>query len=184
MLDTLLTTERLLLRRFAPNDAADVEGLASAWEVADTTLRIPHPYPAGGGGAWIAMHLALVDARVATVFAITERRSGALVGAIGIEIAEGGREGELGYWVGVPHWGRGYATEAAGAMVAHAFSDAWSLERLTARYFIRNPASGRVLEKIGMRDVEPVTVSKGDRAEEAMLRAIAAHEWRARSRPS
>jgi len=183
-----LTTERLMLRFFTATDAGDVARIAGDARIADTTLRIPHPYPEGAAEAWIDTHETLREARVATVFAITERRGGALVGAVGLEIAEGGREAELGYWIAPDEWSSGYATEAAAAMLAHAFSDAFSIERVIARYFLRNPASGRVLKKIGMRDVERVTVHKGDREEAAMLRAITADEWRAidgaRSRPS
>jgi RimJ/RimL family protein N-acetyltransferase len=57
--------------------------------------------------------------------------------------------GELGYWIGVPYWGRGYATEAAGAVVRYGF-DTLALTRIAARAFCRNPASSRVLRKIGM----------------------------------
>jgi RimJ/RimL family protein N-acetyltransferase len=175
-----LTTARLLLRPFKLGDAPDVARIAGDARIADTTLRIPHPYPEGAAEAWIGTHETLRESRVASVLAITELRGGALVGAIGLEIAEGGREAELGYWVAPDNWDSGYATEAAAAMLAHAFSDAFSIERVIARYFLRNPASGRVLEKAGMRDVEAVTVYKGDREEAAMLRAITAAEWRAR----
>jgi RimJ/RimL family protein N-acetyltransferase len=183
-----LITERLLLRPFELSDAADVERLAGDARVSDTTLRIPHPYPAGGGAAWIGTLAPLLEARVASVFAITERESGGLIGAIGLEVASDGKEAELGYWIGVPHWKRGYATEAASAVLEFAFGGTYALERIIARYFTRNPASGRVLEKIGMRDIGAIIVPKGDRAEHTMLRAITAEEWRAiaaaRSQPS
>jgi RimJ/RimL family protein N-acetyltransferase len=83
-------------------------------------------------------------------FAITLRESGELVGAIGIDVEERHARAELGYWIGVPYWGRGYATEAATAVVAHAFDDL-GLNRVYAYHFTTNPASGRVLQKIGMR---------------------------------
>ncbi len=140
-------------------------------------LGIPHPYPAGAGAAWIGTHSTLLAAHVANVFAIIERQSGALVGAVGLEIAADGREAEVGYWIGVPYWNRGYATEAAAAVLNHGFGEGLALDRVTARHFVRNPASGRVLDKLGMRSVETVTVEKDGRVEHAMRLAISAAEW-------
>jgi RimJ/RimL family protein N-acetyltransferase len=69
---------------------------------------------------------------------------------VGLHIAEAHRRAELGYWIGVPFWGRGYATEAARAAVAFGF-ETLRLNRIYAHYFAGNTASQRVLEKIGMR---------------------------------
>jgi RimJ/RimL family protein N-acetyltransferase len=79
--------------------------------------------------------------------AITDS-SGTLVGAISLRLELGHERAELGYWIGVPYWGRGYATEAAGAMVGYGF-DELGLNRIHAHHLARNPASGRVLEKTG-----------------------------------
>ena len=145
-----LTTARLLLRPFAPDDAAAVERLVSAREVADTTLTIPHPYPAGGAAAWIAGHAAAWEAGARLVYALAARADGAIVGAMGLTIAAEHRRAELGYWVGVPWWNQGYATEAGRALLAHAFGPL-ALHRVQAHHFVRNPASGRVMQKLGMR---------------------------------
>lgn len=59
---------------------------------------------------------------------------------------------ELGYWIGVPFWGNGYATEAAQAVLDYAFRNI-GLERVIAKFLRRNPASGRVLQKLGMKHV-------------------------------
>jgi RimJ/RimL family protein N-acetyltransferase len=60
------------------------------------------------------------------------------------------RRGELGYWVGLPFWNCGYATEAAAALMEFGF-DELDLNRIQARHMMRNPASGRVMQKLGMR---------------------------------
>ena len=80
--------------------------------------------------------------------AITDS-SAVLVGAISLRLELGHERAELGYWIGVPYWGRGYATEAAGAMVGYGFNEL-GLNRIHARHLARNPASGRVLEKAGL----------------------------------
>ena len=83
-------------------------------------------------------------------YALVLREGGALVGAMGLAITPEHRRAELGYWVGVAHWNRGYATEAARALLAYAFGPL-ALHRVEAHHFARNPASGRVMQKAGMR---------------------------------
>jgi RimJ/RimL family protein N-acetyltransferase len=116
--------------------------------VADNTLTIPHPYPEGEAEAWIAGHPAAFRSGDLVIFAVTTPEDG-LVGAAGLMLEQEAGIAELGYWIGVPFWGRGYATEAARAVVRYGF-DALALERIAARAFSRNPASSRVLRKIGM----------------------------------
>lgn len=145
-----LTTERLVLRPFTPADAPEVRRLAGDRAIADTTLAIPHPYPEGAAEEWIATHAPGYADRTLATFAITLRDGGALAGAIGLIIVPDHARAELGYWVGVPYWNRGYATEAGRALLEFGF-DVLGLHRIQAHYLIRNPASGRVLEKIGMR---------------------------------
>ena len=145
-----LLTDRLLLRPFAPSDARRVQELAGAPEIADTTLNIPHPYSDGAAEVWIASHLpAWLDGRGVT-FAIADRMIGDLMGAIGIVFSPPQANGELGYWVAREHWKRGYCTEAARAVIAFAF-DTVALHRIQATHLVRNPASGRVMQKLGMR---------------------------------
>lgn len=144
-----LSTARLILRPFALSDAADVQRLAGDERVAATTLNVPHPYEDGMAEAWISTHQPKFDAGTLRNFAITLGDSGALVGAIGLAIDPETQIGELGYWVGVPHWGKGYCTEAARAVVGYGFSN--GLQRIHAHYMATNVASGRVMEKVGMR---------------------------------
>jgi RimJ/RimL family protein N-acetyltransferase len=151
MLDQpILHTDRLVLRPFLPSDAARVRELAGAFEVADTTAHIPHPYEPGMAEAWIARHPMMLADGSELVYAITLRDDGALIGAIGLMLDGHDRMAELGYWVGVPFWGRGYCTEAATAVMRLGFEEL-ALHRIRAVHMSRNPASGRVMQKIGMQ---------------------------------
>lgn len=146
----VLLTPRLRLRPFAAMDAAVVQRLAGEFSVADTTLSIPHPYADGVANAWIAsLPEAFTQGRQA-VFAITDRVTGELLGAIGLDLRREHDRAELGYWIGQPFWNRGFATEAARAVLDFGFRSL-GLHRIHACHFGRNPASGRVLTKIGMR---------------------------------
>lgn len=139
----VLKTARLTLRPFTLEDAPRVQLLAGAREVALNTLSIPHPFPEGAAAAWISKHAADPDGYA---FALDD---GELAGAIGLHLRRDDDAAELGYWIGVPYWGRGYATEAASEVVRFGFEEL-RLNRIFAGYFRRNPASGAVLRKLGM----------------------------------
>jgi len=143
-----LRTPRLVLRPFTLDDAPVVQHLAGAYEVASTTLNMPHPYEDGMAEAWIKTHEAACDAGEGVVLAMTSKDDG-VIGALGLSLTPAHRRGELGYWIGRPYWNRGYATEAGKALLGWAF-DALELNRIQAQHFTRNPASGRVVHKIGM----------------------------------
>jgi RimJ/RimL family protein N-acetyltransferase len=145
-----LETNRLRLRPFSLADAPTVQALAGAVEVASTTLTIPHPYEDGMAESWIATHEPGYDTGEQATFAIVLKETGELIGAIGLTINASHRRGEMGYWVGVPFWNHGYATEAADALLAFGF-DLLELHRIHAVHLSRNPASGRVMQKAGMR---------------------------------
>lgn len=145
-----LQAERLQLRPFVLADAPEVQRLAGAWDVAYTTQNIPHPYEDGMAEQWIGTHLESFETGRALTLAIERREDGALMGAIGLTGFGGEHDhAELGYWIGKPYWGQGYATEAARAIVDYGF-DRLGLNRILARHLTRNPASGRVMQKIGM----------------------------------
>ncbi len=145
----VLTTARLCLRPFVLADAAEVQRLAGAREIAATTLRIPHPYPDGVAEGWILTHGGAWERGDELNLAITRQADGVLVGAIGLALALPDARAELGYWIGVPYWRQGFATEAARAVVGYGF-DVLRLERIHACHFGGNPASGRVLAKAGL----------------------------------
>jgi len=144
-----IRTERLVLRPFQLSDAPRVRELAGAREVAENTLSIPHPYPDGAAEAWISEHESAFRVGETAAFAIT-LADDTLVGAVGLKLEEDSGIAELGYWIGVPYWRNGYATEAAVALLEYGF-EALALKRIWARAFVRNPASSRVLQKLGMR---------------------------------
>ena len=144
-----LETERLILRPFTPEDAPAVYELVKEWDVASTTLNIPHPYELGMADSWIRSHTISAAAGDGFTLALIERTSGALIGSIGLRLSPPHDRGELGYWVGRPYWGRGYVTEAAAAVMKHGF-EALGLNRIEAHHLTRNPASGRVMQKLGM----------------------------------
>ena len=143
-----LTTERLVLRAFTPGDLPDLVRLASDWEIARTTT-IPHPYSEEIACRWIATHREAFEQRRAVTWAITHRQEGYFMGAIELRFLKQRHVAEMGYWVGVPYWGKGYTTEAARAVLAYGFGEQ-ELYRIQARYLHNNPASGRVMQKIGM----------------------------------
>lgn len=174
-----LETERLLLRPFTLADAPEVQRLAGDPAVADTTLNLPHPYLDGMAERWIATHQPQFAAGVSAVFAVTLRAAGALVGTIGLGIERRYDRAELGYWVGLPYWGQGYCTEAGRRLLAFAFTDL-TLNRVFATHFLRNPSSGRVMQKLGMtrEGLCRQHVKKGDRYEDSVLYGILRDEWR------
>lgn len=144
-----LKTERLLLRRFRIQDAARVKELASVKELAVSTL-LPHPYKKGMAERWIMSQMDDYKNDRMINFAIVLLEEDVLIGSIGLELVMAHRHGQLGYWIGLPYWNRGVCTEAAQALVAYGFEEL-GLNRIWAPHFKSNPASGRVLEKIGMQ---------------------------------
>lgn len=168
-----LTTERLILRAFTLEDAPRVMELAGEWEIAETTANIPHPYEPGMAKAWINTHADQFQDHEGATFAITLETSGLLVGAVGFHINPPHRWAEMGYWIGVPYWNQGYATEAASAVLDFGFEN-YDLNRFQARHMTKNPASGRVLQKIGMTCEGTLreSIFRWDRFEDIALYAI------------
>src|ERR1700694_5027243 len=147
---TPLQTERLTLRLHAPSDIPALMPLIGAREVAATTLRIPHPYSESDALDFMAGTKEELLNGSGLRLGIVVRETDTLCGGVGLRIEPDHRRAELGYWIGVPFWGKGYATEAASAVVAFGFGTL-RLHRIYAHHFAGNTASKRVLEKIGMR---------------------------------
>lgn len=176
-----LTTDRLTLRPFQLDDAWDVERLAGMREIADTTLNIPHPYPVGAATAWIESHLPAWTEGTNATFAIVETKTGKLVGAISLMIKREHRRAELGYWIARDRWNNGYATEASQRLLDFGF-EFLRMHRIEARHFVRNPASGEVMQKLGMQKegVERDWAIKWERYESLAVYSILEPEWTAR----
>lgn len=146
----ILETDRLTLRPFELVDASLVQKLAGDREVAQTTLSIPHPYPDGAAEAWIAAGRERASAGHGFPYAIVIRDEGVLIGCISLNLTRPHSRGELAYWLGTSYWGKGYATEAAAMVVNFGFDDL-GLNRIWAAAMSKNPASSRVMQKIGMK---------------------------------
>jgi [ribosomal protein S5]-alanine N-acetyltransferase len=143
-----LQTARLFLRQFCLQDVVDLVRLAGDRQVAATTLRIPHPYREQDAIDFVSSCRPDFELGFGPRFAITIRDE--LCGAVGLHVERTHNHAELGYWIGVPYWGRGYATEAAAAVIRYGF-DTLDLHRIHASVFAGNSASARVLLKVGMR---------------------------------
>jgi len=145
-----LRTARLLLRSFGPEDIPALARLAGAREIAAQTANVPHPYSEEDARNFLANAAEEFRVGRAAVFAISAPPERELRGAMGLHMQGEHQRAELGYWIGVPDWGKGYATEAAAAVVAFGFGTL-GLNRIYAHVHAGNAASQRVLEKIGMR---------------------------------
>ena len=139
----VLKTDRLVLRALCQRDVPVIVQLAGDRRVAENTARIPHPYAADEAEQFVVQANRQNDS---ATFAIT--LNGSLIGACGIEVRQDGAE--LGYWLGVPFWGCGYATEAVRAVIDYGFG-ALGYEVLHSGARVSNPASRRVLEKCGFQ---------------------------------
>ena len=141
----VVETRRLMLRSPAPQDISRLAALANDADIARMTLRMPHPFSVDDAEDFV-VGVAGQDPARARTFLIEHEDHGP-VGVIGM-FEDKDPAPEVGYWIGRPFWGRGYATEALEGAVAWA-SRAWKRRALVAGHFADNPASGRVLEKAG-----------------------------------
>jgi 8-oxo-dGTP diphosphatase len=177
---TRIETARLVLR--APFDS-DVEAIVAQLSdpaVTETTARIPHPYGPDDAMGWIDACRREREAGDGLGLVIERCADHALVGSVGIHLQTMVAPVILGYWIGRPYWRQGYATEAARGLLDHAFA-ALAVERVHASVYPGNPASLRVLAKLGFRILgpiqEPAPARGGER--DAILHEIRADEWRA-----
>ena len=144
-----LMTRRLVLRGCTQADVPDIQRLAGDRAIADTTLRVPHPYELWMAERWVATCRENLDAGTGMNLAIALRSGDSYIGGIGLTLDLTADSAEMGYWIGKPYWNQGYGTEAAGAIIQYAFEEL-GLNRVFAAHYKRNPASGRIMQKIGM----------------------------------
>ncbi len=175
-----LETERLILRPFDPRDATEVQRLAGDRRIADTTLNIPHPYEDGMAEKWISTHEGAFEKGERLTLAITRKANGHLIGAISLMRIFKDHQAELGYWIGKPYWKQGFCTEAAKAVLRHAFTQL-DLIRIHASYITRNPASGRVMQKLNMKHEGTLRqhAAKWGKCEDLAVYGILKEEWEA-----
>lgn len=117
----LITTKRLILRPFTLDDAETVRQLAGDRLIYETTLNVPHPYLEGMAEQWIATHAATYYQRRGLTLAVCEKEGGQVAGTVGFAVTLAHQRAELGWWIGIPFWNRGYCTEAAAALVSYGF---------------------------------------------------------------
>jgi [ribosomal protein S5]-alanine N-acetyltransferase len=136
-----LRTERLLLRPLRRADAPILAAMAGDPRVASKLADVALPFDETAARRWLKP--TWMDVRLGV------EREGQLIGSVSYHYALGA-VGGLGYWLGTEHWGHGYAREAAAAVVRHGFAQD-RMQRFLSAHFIDNPASGRVLTRIGFR---------------------------------
>jgi RimJ/RimL family protein N-acetyltransferase len=139
----VLATERLVLRAPRRSDVKAIASFANDRRIAANTARIPHPYGIEDAEQFIAA----VNKREGEACFVIMLEC-APIGVCSVDLREDGPE--VGYWLGVPYWGCGFATEAVRALVDHAFGDL-EHETLISGARVTNPASRRVLEKCGFQ---------------------------------
>ena len=139
-------TERLLLRHAWVDDAPELAAAIAHESVAMKLARLPWPYSLSDARVFLEQERGADDAN----FLIFARTGGEprLVGGIGLHDQDG--EVEIGYWLSPAYWGLGFATEAGRAVIDIA-RHTLKISRLVSGHFIDNPASGRVLRKLGFR---------------------------------
>ena len=176
----VLETERLLLRPPRARDIGQFMPLIREFDVAKNLSRVSHPYTEDDACDF------MIKASVGWVsgtdlpFSIVGRSDGRFIGMGGLHPARGW---EIGYWIGKPHWSRGYATEAGARLVDFAFGQRGA-ERLKASWFHDNPASGRVLEKLGFQPGSEEMIHSLARGREVAAHVVALDRdaYRARKR--
>lgn len=172
-----LETSRLRLRPYTEDDIPELLPLINSREVAATTLRIAHPYSEQDARAFF--ELAKDPDKI--WLAITLRSTGSQIGGVGLRLDPHHQHAELGYWIAVPYWGQGYATEAGREMLRYGFEDL-KLHRIFASHFKHNPASGKVLKKLGMHyeGCQKEHLRKWDQFVDSELYGILRREWETR----
>ena len=140
----VIETERLTLRRPTLADVKAIAGLANDRRIAENTRRLPHPYSQDHAIEFVRE---LANADRGTVFLIESNY--APIGMVGIDWRQPDAP-ELGYWLGVEHWGQGFGTEAARAVIDFTFEE-FDVEQLISGARVTNPSSRNILEKCGFQ---------------------------------
>jgi [ribosomal protein S5]-alanine N-acetyltransferase len=173
-----LETKRLILKPPVAGDVDTIVAVANDWRIAEMTL-LPHPFLQRDALAWIARVKDSWANHGHGGLAVYTRTGMAFVGAIGLRATGEPGVGSAGYWFSPTVWGRGFATEALREILRFGF-DVAGLERIEARHVIENPASGRVMEKAGLRHPTPqdLTDRDGDGMVPGIVRHLTSAEWR------
>ncbi len=168
----VLTTKRLLLNQLQESDISEIVHLLNEPEYAKHTLTMPYPYLAKNAKFWLGLAQKGFEQKDKYIFAIRLKDEPKIIGGIDLGINLLHNKAELGYWIGKPYWGQGYMTEAGKAVVEFGFD--LGLKKIFASHFSTNPASGRVMLKLGMQKegVLKCHTKKGDTYQDHVLYAI------------
>ncbi|MBI4784056.1 MAG: GNAT family N-acetyltransferase [Oscillatoriophycideae cyanobacterium NC_groundwater_1537_Pr4_S-0.65um_50_18] len=175
-----IETTRLILRPLSLVDAPLLQGAAGAREVADTMISIPHPYPDGEAEQYIHRQIQNFKAGQSVAFVIEHKAEKAFCGVIEVrDIEQEHAQAELSFWLAAQVWGQGYMSEALKPMLRFGFKDL-DLNRLYAYHMVRNPGSGKVLQKNGFiqEGVLRQRVRKWGVFEDVKIWSILRGDWR------
>ena len=162
----IVNTPRLVLRPLQDSDAEPLFALLANWSVVQFLATPPWPYSIDDARSFIDRHRRLATSERALAITL----NGRLIGCIGLPTRQAGRTQRasgphLAYWLGVPHWGRGYATEAARGLLSHAF-ETLEGDTIYSGVFTENSASMHVQRKLGfVHDGETTLYSRPRGAE-------------------
>ena len=177
-----LTTARLVLRELRPSDAAAVAAGAGDPRVARHLIQVPSPYPVALARNWIVHRISWWSVGRGVTYAITAAgEPHQLLGTVSLRRYVRDRRAELGYWLAASAWGRGFATEAAGAAIDFGFREL-ALPRVYAQVLAGNHASLRVLDKLGMinEGLKRQHICKAQHLHDVVLYGLLRDEWSAR----
>jgi RimJ/RimL family protein N-acetyltransferase len=177
---TTVETSRLILRPLAYADAASIQCFANVREIADAMISIPHPYPSGEAERYVSRQLSEFEVGHSVAFVVERKAEKAFCGVIEIrEIEREHSQAELSFWLVVEAWGQGYMSEALKPLLCFGF-EGLDLNRLYAHHMVRNPGSGKVLQKNGFTQegILRQRVRKWGVFEDVKLWAILRQDWR------
>lgn len=139
-----LQTSRLILNQPQAADIPVLVQLLGDPQIAATTGTIPHPYYEKDAIHWLSNSYQKFEQGTAYVFAIRDKAQQQYLGGIGLHLQPAHEKAEIGYWIGVPFWNKGYASEATQAILKFGF-EKLHLNKIFASHLLENPASGKVL---------------------------------------
>ena len=177
----VLDTLRLQLRPLEIFDTLDIQKTAGKREIADTMISLSHPYPIGGAELYVARMQNEREAGISVVYIIEKKVENEFCGLIEVrDIDHEHSQGELSFWLAIKAWGHGYMSEVVQIIVQYGF-EVLNLNRLYAYHMLRNPATGRVLEKNGFKQEGLLRqrVQKWGQYEDVALWAILRQDWQA-----
>ena len=145
-----LETKRLLLRPLCDSDTASLSKIANDWDIAKFLSSMPHPFTLEAAKSFIESSNSAYLDNENIVFAITKRASKKLIGIIELDLNIKDNHATASYWIGKDYWGKGYTTEALEELVRFGFKEL-NLHRIASHHFHNNPASGKVMQKVGLK---------------------------------